>query len=310
MLRAVARSAAASTRRAACASSAHCPSDRPRAFGTSADATSTTDADGDAEGDGEDATATVNRKLTDSARAVRKQSTAASGQRRDAWGWLYDLTDSGETAERWVNGTNALLSDRVKTAMYLMHKEDPETWTMSALAEKYKIREQRVGAIIALKRSEERHVENNETLYHELETLMEQSYGTVDIGSGERHVADVPTAPMFQTVSGYERGRSARPKKFVEASELARREERILVREFFERLRYNTLETGASLHRVSRRASAPKRPEGGYALHVTPLGDTPLEPYIAHKDGTQRALNDDEREYVRRRTPKPRRRIL
>jgi len=309
MLRAVAKAAAASTRRAAHASRATCPSDRLRALSTSADA-STTATEGEGEGEGEDGPSAVNRKLTESARAVRKQSSAAIGQRRDTWGWLYDLTDSGETAERWVNGANARLSDRVKTAMYLMHKEDPETWTMSALATKYKIREQRVGAIVALKRSEERFVENNETLYHDLETLMEQSYGTVDVGTGERHVTDVPTTPMFQTVSEYERGRAARPKKFVEASELARREEKVLVREFFERLRYNTLETGTNLNRVSRRASAPRRPEGGYALHVTPLGDTPFEPYIANKDGTQRALNDDEREYVRRRTPKPRRRIL
>jgi len=91
---------------------------------------------------------------------------------------------------------------------------------------------------------------------------------------------------------------------------VARREEKVLVREFAERLRYNTSETGSTLQRVSRRACAPRRPEGGYALHVTPLGDTPLEPYVAFKDGTQRALNDDEREFVRRRTPKPRRRIL
>jgi hypothetical protein len=209
-----------------------------------------------------------------------------------------------------VNQANARLSDRAKTQMYAMHGEDPVTWSVDALAAKYRVRKQRVGAILALKRREEEAVKANRTLFHDTEAAMERASGSVDIGTGERHVADVPTMPQFQTVSAFDHGRDAKPKRFVEASELARKQERVLVREFFERLEYNVGERGQGLRRVSRRASAPPRPEGGYALHVTPLGDTNIEPYVAYKDGTQRPLNDDEAEHARQKTPKRRRRII
>ena len=275
--------------------------DGARAFATTTDA--------DAREATETPEARARRTMRDGARKVR-EAADAGGARGESWGWVYDLTESGEMAERWVNQANARLSDRAKTQMYAMHGEDPVTWSVDALAAKYRVRKQRVGAILALKRREEEAVKANRTLFHDTEAAMERASGSVDIGTGERHVADVPTMPQFQTVSAFDHGRDAKPKRFVEASELARKQERVLVREFFERLEYNVGERGQGLRRVSRRASAPPRPEGGYALHVTPLGDTNIEPYVAYKDGTQRPLNDDEAEHARQKTPKRRRRII
>ena len=58
--------------------------------------------------------------MRDGARKVR-EAADAGGARGESWGWVYDLTESGETAERWVNQANARLSDRAKTQMYAMH---------------------------------------------------------------------------------------------------------------------------------------------------------------------------------------------
>jgi len=274
------------------------------------------DADADAttpaapESEGETREVDVQRKMRDSARQMREVMDPHAGTPGEPWGWLYDLTESGETAERWINGANARLSDRAKTQMYAMHVEDPETWNVDALAVKYRIRKQRVGAILALKASEAEHVRENKHLYHECEAAVESAAGTVDVGTGARHIAAVPTMPMFRVVNAFEHGHDAKPKRFVEASELARKQERMLVREFFERLEYNTGVRGKGLRRENRRTHAPPRPVGGYALHVTPLGKTTEDPYIAYKDGTRRPLNEDEAEHARQKTPKRRRRII
>ena len=116
--------------------------------------------------------------------------------------------------------------------------------------------------------------------------------------------------PRFQLVGAWETGRDAKPKKFVEASVLAKQQEKVLVKEFFERLDFNMGERAPGLFRGNRRKHAPPRPEGGYALHVTPLGGEAAEPYIAYKDGTRRPLNEDEAEHARQKTPKRRRRII
>ena len=93
----------------------------------------------------EENAATAERRMANSARRVREQANVSTTPQ--SWGWLYDLTDSGQTADRWPNSANARLSDRAKTQMYVMHKQDPETWSVEALAAKYRVRLQRVGAI-------------------------------------------------------------------------------------------------------------------------------------------------------------------
>ena len=67
-------------------------------------------------------------------------------------GWLFDLTEQGHTLDWNPNIRNAHLSDRAKTQMYVMHRKDPAQWDVPALAERYKIRQQRVMAILALSR--------------------------------------------------------------------------------------------------------------------------------------------------------------
>ena len=61
--------------------------------------------------------------------------------------WAVDLT-SGKASDPWKNGR---LSDAAKVTMYEAHKANPEVYSVEALARTFKIRQQRVMAILALK---------------------------------------------------------------------------------------------------------------------------------------------------------------
>ena len=132
-------------------------------------------------------------------------------------------------------------------------------------------------------------------------------FGTSERGAGERHHVDVPTYPSFEVLT---------EKKFnledaglkVDPEKLAMREERELVKTFKERLDFNTGVTGASLKRESRRKHAAKRPKGGFAWLVTPLGKN-AERSRRPTGREVRPLNDDEEVFKNQRTIKPRRRI-
>lgn len=61
--------------------------------------------------------------------------------------WAVDLTD-GKAPDPWRNG---LLSDHAKNVMYDLHKRDPKQYSVEALAKAFKVRQQRIMAILALK---------------------------------------------------------------------------------------------------------------------------------------------------------------
>ena len=99
------------------------------------------------------------------------------------------------------------------------------------------------------------------------------------------------------------------------------------MRTFRENLRFNLVEDAPSLNRRGRIKKPGKRPEGGYGLMVIPMVNDdskkahararregrvirPERPYVASRDGTRRALNEDEEIMLRRRRSKPRRKII
>jgi len=228
--------------------------------------------------------------------------------RGEPWGWLYDATPRRETIDRFPSQNNSILSDRVKTKMYLDHKKDPVKYSTENLAKTYMVREQRIMAILALKRREAEWIKNGKELDYDLEARFEAVFGTSERGAGERYYVDVPTYPSFEVLTA-EEANERTPGLKVDPEKLAMREERELVRAFKEKLDYNTGVIGASLKKESRRTHAAKRPKGGFGLLVTPLGKDAPEPYVAEADGTKRPLNDDEEVFRRQRTIKPRRRI-
>lgn len=245
-------------------------------------------------------------QMRHSTREQRKQSWEY--QRGKPWGWLCDFTPRNETAENYPSQKNAILSDRVKTKMYLDNKKDPETYSVDSLAKMYAVREQRIMAILALKRREHERIKQGEELDYELEARFESIFGTSERGNGERYYVDVPTYPSFEVLT-HEEASLRTPKPKVDSEKLAEREERELVKTFKERLDFNTGVIGRTLMRESRRVRAAKRPTGGFGLLVTPLGKDAAEPYVAEANGEKRSLNEDEEVFRRQRTIKPRRRI-
>ncbi|KXZ45193.1 hypothetical protein GPECTOR_57g483 [Gonium pectorale] len=59
---------------------------------------------------------------------------------------------------------DARLSDYSRNLMYLMRAKDPQRWTIAALADKFRIRKQRVLAILALKELEAQRIEDGRLL--------------------------------------------------------------------------------------------------------------------------------------------------
>ena len=248
--------------------------------------------------------------------------------------WAVDLTD-GKAPDPW---RNALLSDQAKTIMYTMHKTDSTKYSVEALAKAFKIRQQRVMAILALKELEAASPDAQDPELEELRNRMEGAvWGCHEAtGSGERHIVTVPSYPAYaeadiqSVMSRLEAavGKSAseiqdedltpeiaqqvlgiKPHSLVE-EDLAAAEEANLIEEFKRAIEFNMGKAGSTVSRKNRRHAAPKRPEEGWSLAVTPLGPGAGVPYIAQPDGTRRELNIDEALLVERKTPKPRRKVV
>ena len=167
-------------------------------------------------------------------------------------GWLYDMSEQGHTIHDNPNIRNAHLSDRTKTKMYMMHLKDPSTWGVPQLAEQYRVRQQRVMAILALKKIQQVHLNAQKQTFPHLEAAWEELHGSEDRGTGEKHVRIVPELPKFQVVHAdttQEELDLILP-KFVSSEDRAEKEERVLVRQFKDALAYNMKETAPSLNRT------------------------------------------------------------
>lgn len=251
--------------------------------------------------------------------------------------WGLDLT-GGKAQEAWKN---ARLSDSVKNTMYQAYKENPEKYTPERLAEIFRIRQQRVLAILRLKEIADKDEQiKSDPIAQQSSTLMQNVLRCDQgIGSNEKHHVSLPSFPEYaqirqeDVVPALEKalGKSIEDitteditpelskeilgiKSLEEQEEVvAAREEANLVEEFQRKLDFNLGLIGKTISRESRRTKAPMRPKEGWSLVVTPIGkESKLkhERYIATPDGTQRKLNEDEELYMERKTPRRRRKIL
>lgn len=130
--------------------------------------------------------------------------------------WGVDLT-SGRVPDPW---RNARLSEAAKQTMANLHAKDPDRYSVQALAKVYRIREQRVMAILALKELEmkafmagDQHGDQEpeesrakasqaEADAERLRQLMDEGFWNCSAarGSGERHVVTVPSYPSYKSV--------------------------------------------------------------------------------------------------------------
>lgn len=210
------------------------------------------------------------------------------------------------------NERNALLSDETKQLMYEMHTEDG--MDAAQLAEVFKVRQQRVMAILALKEMEHKAKEDGEELHEELADIMENDvFKCYEAeGVGERHVKILPQQPKFKFMKPPKDGSLAPGDMISEVEDveeqLAEQEESHMIQEFREKLAYNTGKVGANISRKSRAKHAPERPKDGWSLVVNPIGSG--KPYVAQPDGGQRDLTEDEELYLQRQKPRARRRVM
>ncbi|TXG72758.1 hypothetical protein EZV62_001337 [Acer yangbiense] len=204
------------------------------------------------------------------------------------------------------------LKDSEKAEMYRLHKENPEVYTVERLAKDYRIMRQRVHAILWLKELEE---EEEKKLGHPLDDSVELLLDTCPeffiSHDREFHVASLPYKPDFKVMP---EGWDGTIKDLDEVHyEISKKEDEMLYQEFVQKMNFNKMKMAGKVkcHRYSRR-----RPDDGWKFTVEKLGPRGKRgggggwKFVSLPDGSSRPLDEMEKMYVKRETPRHRRKIL
>ncbi|OIV91648.1 hypothetical protein TanjilG_26501 [Lupinus angustifolius] len=204
------------------------------------------------------------------------------------------------------------LKDSEKAEMYRLHKKDPQVYTVEKLAKDYRIMRQRVHAILWLKELEEEEEKKlGCPLDDSVEILLDSFPEFFNSHDREFHVASLPYKPDFKVMpEGWDGITKDRDEVHYEIS---KKEDDMLYREFVEKINFNKKKFAGEVktHRYSRR-----RPSDGWTFTVEKIGprgkrgDGGGWKFASMPDGSTRPLNETEKMYVRRETPRRRRRIL
>ncbi|XP_068665928.1 protein GAMETE CELL DEFECTIVE 1, mitochondrial [Aristolochia californica] len=204
------------------------------------------------------------------------------------------------------------LKDSEKAEMYRLHKENPEVYTVEKLAKDYRIMRQRVHAILWLKELEE---EDEKKLGHPLDDSVELLLDTCPefFNSHDRefHVASLPYKPDFKVMPEDWEG-TTRDRDEVHY-EISMKEDEMLYQEFVQKMNFNKKKMAGEVkcHKYSRR-----RGDDGWKITVEKLGKQAKRgggggwKFVSLPDGSSRPLNEMEKMFVQRETPRRRRRIL
>ncbi|GLT34912.1 hypothetical protein SLA2020_094000 [Shorea laevis] len=204
------------------------------------------------------------------------------------------------------------LKDSEKAEMYRLHKENPEVYTVERLAKDYRIMRQRVHAILWLKEIEE---EEEKKLGHPLDDSVERLLDTCPeffiSHDREFHVASLPYKPDFKVMP---EGWDGTTRDLDEVHyEISKKEDEMLYKEFVERMNFNKKKMAGEVkcHKYSRR-----RASDGWKITVEKLGPKGKRgggggwKFVSMPDGSSRPLDEMEKMYLRRETPRHRRKIL
>ncbi|CAJ2637673.1 unnamed protein product [Trifolium pratense] len=204
------------------------------------------------------------------------------------------------------------LKDSEKAEMYRLHKKNPEVYTVEKLAKDYRIMRQRVHAILWLKELEEEEEKKlGQKLDDSVELLLDTCPEFFISHDREFHVASLPYKPDFKVMP---EGWDGITKDLDEVHyEISKKEDDMLYRDFVEKMNFNKKKMAGEVkcHKYSRR-----RPEDGWTFTVEKMGSRGKRgggggwKFVSMPDGSTRPLNEMEKMYVRRETPRPRRRIL
>lgn len=201
----------------------------------------------------------------------------------------------------------ARLSDAVKEKIWRAYKDNPETVTVDRLAKEYRIRKQRVQAIVWLKDIEkEEEAQAGSPLDDEIEQGFERVHGTYEAADNERHVKIRRTGPMLKKS----------PEEEEESSsywdEISAKEDSMLLDEFERRMSFNKKQIAGMFQTEVR---SRRRPPGGWTYVIEELGEEGKRGkrggrrFVSEPDGTHRGLNDIEKEFLKRESGRPRRRL-
>ncbi|XP_021748965.1 uncharacterized protein LOC110714733 [Chenopodium quinoa] len=204
------------------------------------------------------------------------------------------------------------LKDSEKAEMYRLHKGDPEVYNVERLAKDFRIMRQRVVAILWLKELEEEEEKKlGEPLDDSVELLLDAFPEFFVSHDREFHVASLPYKPDFKVMPEGWDGTTRDPDEVH--YEISKKEDDILYEEFLQKFNFNKMKfkNEVKVHKYSRR-----RPSDGWSFTVEKLGPRGKRggsggwKFVSQPDGSTRPLNDIEKMYVKRETPRRRRKIL
>ncbi|EMS64221.1 hypothetical protein TRIUR3_32989 [Triticum urartu] len=230
----------------------------------------------------------------------------------DSWDKRFQETCELLKQVREPGSRGAYLKDSEKQEMYRLHKEDPATYTVERLAKDFRVMRQRVHAILWLKEMEEEEErKQGKPLDDSVEILLDSCPEFFNSHDREFHVASLPYKPDFKVMPEGWDGTTKDPDEVL--YEISMKEDQMLYEEFVQRLEFNKKKVAGEVkcHKYSRR-----RPDDGWAYMVEKLGPQGRRgsgggwKFISLPDGSSRPLNDTEKMYVKRETPKRRRRII
>uniref|UniRef100_A0A1J3F756 Protein GAMETE CELL DEFECTIVE 1, mitochondrial n=1 Tax=Noccaea caerulescens TaxID=107243 RepID=A0A1J3F756_NOCCA len=206
----------------------------------------------------------------------------------------------------------AYLKDSEKTEMYRLHKENPEVYTIERLAKDYRIMRQRVHAILFLKEDEEEEERKlGRPLDDSVERLLDEYPEFFVSHDREFHVASLKYKPEFKVMP---EGWDGTIKDMDEVHyEISKKEDDMLYEEFVRRFEFNKMKWKGEVkcHKYSRRRSS-----DGWKITVEKMGAQGKRgsgggwKFVSLPDGSSRPLNEMEKMYVKRETPRRRRKIL
>nr|CAB3474543.1 unnamed protein product [Digitaria exilis] len=223
----------------------------------------------------------------------------------DSWGNRMRDTCALLKQVREPGARGSYLKDSEKQEMYRLHKEDPATYTVERLAKDFRVMRQRVHAILWLKEMEEEEErKRGQPLDDSIEILL-------DSCPEEFHVATLPYKPDFKVMPEGWDGTTRDPDEVL--YEISMKEDQMLYEEFVQRLEFNKKKVAGEVkcHKYSRR-----KPDDGWSYMVEKLGPQGKRgsgggwKFISLPDGSSRPLNNMEKMYVKRETPRRRRRII
>ncbi|XP_031130957.1 uncharacterized protein LOC116032506 [Ipomoea triloba] len=229
-------------------------------------------------------------------------------------GWNSRMEDIGVMMKQVMEpgARGSYLKDSEKAEMYKKHKEKPEEYTIERLAKEYRIMRQRVHAILWLKELEEEEEKKlGQPLDNSIEVLIDNNPEFFNSHDREFHIASLPYKPDFKVMPEGWDGTTRDPDEVH--YEISMKEDEMLYQEFVQKFNFNKMkmEKKVKCHKYSR-----MRPTQGWNFTVEKLGHRGKRgngggwKFVSVADGSSRPLNDFEKMFVKRETPRRRRKIL